>query len=197
MILWDIGNVCVRWDPRNLYRKLFAGEDAMERFLGEVCTMDWHGRNDAGEPMSRTCADLAAAHPEYAEEIHAWRTRWPEMFAGQISESVALIEDFARRGLTQAALTNFPAEKWPEFEAAHGWVRHFSDVVVSGREGVRKPDPAVYALTERRIGAAPEAILFIDDSPANIAAAAARGYDAVLYEGPDALRRELGARGLA
>ena len=45
-VLWDVGNVIVRWDPRTLYSKIFPDTDEREAFLGEVCTMSWHGQHD-------------------------------------------------------------------------------------------------------------------------------------------------------
>ena len=33
IVVFDIGNVLLRWDPRNLYRKIFDDEERMERFL--------------------------------------------------------------------------------------------------------------------------------------------------------------------
>ena len=48
----------------------------------------------------------------------------------------------------------------------------FSDIVVSGDEQLAKPDPRIFNLAADRFGYAPEAMLFIDDNAANIAAAA-------------------------
>ena len=41
VVVCDIGNVLLRWNPRNLFRKVFADEDAMEAFLATACAMDW------------------------------------------------------------------------------------------------------------------------------------------------------------
>src|SRR3712207_7285417 len=43
-VVFDIGNVLLRWDPRNLYRKVFADEAKMEWFLNEICSMGWQDR---------------------------------------------------------------------------------------------------------------------------------------------------------
>ena len=32
-VLWDIGNVVVRWDPRTLYAKIFKEPADLDRFL--------------------------------------------------------------------------------------------------------------------------------------------------------------------
>jgi hypothetical protein len=44
-VVFDLGGVLIEWDPRHLYRKLFAGnEAAMEHFLATVCTHEWNRR---------------------------------------------------------------------------------------------------------------------------------------------------------
>jgi len=47
-----------------------------------------------------------------------------------------------------------------------------------------------------RLGVAPERIFFIDDSRPNVEAACAAGFDAVVFTSPEALERDLDARGL-
>jgi hypothetical protein len=39
-VLWDIGNVIVRWDPRTLYTQIFPDPVERDRFLSSVCTME-------------------------------------------------------------------------------------------------------------------------------------------------------------
>ena len=46
--MFDLGGVLLDWNPRYLYRKLFDDEAEMERFLAEVCTMEWHHAHDLG-----------------------------------------------------------------------------------------------------------------------------------------------------
>jgi putative hydrolase of the HAD superfamily len=48
--------------------------------------------------------------------------------------------------------------------------------------GLKKPDPAIYALAERRLGVEPQDVVFLDDATANVEAAQAAGWQAVLHE---------------
>ena len=79
-VVFDLGGVLLDWNPRYLYRQLFDGDEAaMERFLAEVCTMEWHHAHDLGIPPERTSPPLAEAHPEQADLIWAWSSaarRW-------------------------------------------------------------------------------------------------------------------------
>jgi putative hydrolase of the HAD superfamily len=56
------------------------------------------------------------------------------------------------------------------------------DIIYSHEVGLGKPDPEVYELTAERLGVAPDEIVFLDDVPANVAAARAAGWHAVLHE---------------
>jgi len=67
----------------------------------------------------------------------------------------------------------------------------FEDIVVSGRENLVKPDPAIFELAQRRFGLEPEAMLFIDDNEANIAAARNLGWQAHHFTGAENLANTL------
>ncbi len=61
-------------------------------------------------------------------------------------------------------------------------ILHSFDLVVnSAREGVRKPDPAIYRLTLERLGVAARQAIFVDDMAENVAAAAALGLHAIHF----------------
>src|SRR5213082_2938862 len=95
-VVFDIGGVLLDWDPRHLYRKLFDDEEAMDRFLEQVCTMEWHQRHDRGYSVVESCEKLATAHPEHAELIRAWGRRSEEMVAGPIDGTVEILQELRR-----------------------------------------------------------------------------------------------------
>ncbi|MBA3744041.1 HAD family phosphatase [Sporichthya sp.] len=57
--------------------------------------------------------------------------------------------------------------------------------------GLRKPEPAIYARLIEMCGLPPEQIVFVDDFEENVAGAGAAGLHAILFNGEDALRKEL------
>lgn len=195
-VIFDIGGVLIDWNPRYLYRKLFDDEPTMERFLAEVATMDWHEANDRGVPFSVTCRDLAARHPEYAEEIWAWGRRSEEMIAGPIAGTVEILDELRRRSVPCYALTNMEAETYPLRLERFAFMRWFDGTVVSSAEGIIKPDPEIFERLIARFGLTPERTLFVDDSPRNVAAAAALGFQAERFRSPEDLRRRLQAAGV-
>jgi len=195
-LLWDFGNVIVRWNPRTLYSKIFADPVECDRFLGEVCTMAWHAPTDCGVTFAENCAQLIAVHPEHEAEILAWHARWDEMFSGPIAETEAAIDALHARGVPQYGLSNISHETLDSTVAMSPAFARLSGVVASGLEGVMKPDPAIFRLCCERFGREPGDFLFVDDSARNIAAAQAMGFDTHHFTDPATLTPALERRGL-
>ena len=196
-VIFDLGGVLLDWNPRYLYRKLFDDEEAMERFLREVCTMQWHEANDRGVPFEVTCAQLAAEHPEHAEHIWAWGTRTEEMVGGPIEGTVAILRELIDGGAVRVfALTNMEAHTYPLRRERYEFLGWFEGTVVSSAEGVIKPDPRIFEVLLERFGLDAGSTLMIDDSARNVAAARELGMPTVLFESPEALRAQLEAAGV-
>ena len=194
-ILWDFGNVIVRWDPRTLYSKIFPDPAERDRFLAEVCTMAWHAPTDCGVSFTDNCAQLIAKHPEHEAAIWAWRDRWGEMFSGGIAETEAAIAALHAKGVPQFGLSNISHESLDMTLALSPAFARLDGIIASGVEGVMKPDAAIFKLACDRYGFAPADFLFIDDSARNIEAAQALGFDVHHFTDPAALRPALEARG--
>jgi 2-haloacid dehalogenase len=190
-VVFDIGGVLLDWDPRHLYRRLIDDEAEMERFLAEVCTLEWHAAHDRGVPVAESCAVLAAAHPEYADLIDAWGERSEEMIGGPIVGSVDILEQLLRKGVRCYALTNMERETYPLRRQRFPFMGWFAGTVVSSHEGVAKPDPEIFRRLLDRFGLVPERTVMIDDSPANLDTAASLGMTAVRFTSPTALRAAL------
>jgi len=193
--VFDIGGVLIDWNPRYLYAKLFDEAEAMERFLAEVCTPAWNLEQDRGRPWPEAVALLAERHPQQADLIRAYDERWDEMVTDAFWDTVALLERAKARGPVHA-ITNFSADKFRRACDRFPFLTGFDVCVVSGEEGLIKPDRAIYDLLLARTGLPAEACLFIDDAPHNVEGARAAGMHAVQYEGPERLRAVLEEYGL-
>ena len=152
IVVFDIGNVLVRWDMRNLFEKVIADRAELDAFLANVCTMQWHGTLDGGASFAHAIKELSARFPQYAQTIALYDPRWQETIAGAIEGSVAILERLRRAGVPTYAITNFPAEKFDETCALYPFLKGFDGVIVSGRERVTKPDPAIFRLFLDRFG---------------------------------------------
>jgi 2-haloacid dehalogenase len=196
-VIFDLGGVLLDWDPRHLYRKLFNRDDAaMERFLGEICTMAWHLQHDAGRPFEETCPELKRKHPGHDALIDAFAERHGEMTAGAITGTVALLERLSAQGVPLYAITNYPAQTFPVAQRNFPFLALFRDVAVSGVERVVKPSAELFDILLRRNSLAASESIFIDDSLKNVDAARALGLHAIHFRSADLLEQELATLGV-
>ena len=198
IVVFDLGGVLIDWDPRYLYRTLFDDPEAMEVFLRDVASSPWNERFDAGRPLDEGIAELVLLHPHLEAPLRAWKSRWIEMVKGPIHGTVAILDELVEQGVRLAALTNWSVETFPlvRDDDAYPFFAHFQNIYVSGALRLIKPDPQIFAHVEEDLRVSPEALLFIDDNPANVAAARARGWQAHRFVDPKGLRGWLVGHGL-
>lgn len=190
-VVFDLGNVLIPWDPRWLFRKLLPDEASIERFLSEVDFAAWNVQHDAGLPFATGIAATGARFPHYRHLLQAYFDRWEETVSAPFAESLAVMHDLKAAGLRMLALTNFSAETFPRARRLYSFLDEFEGIVVSGNEGLVKPDLAIYELLCQRHDVTPAHTVFIDDSAPNVATARAMGMQAVHFTGQHMLRNAL------
>lgn len=195
-VVFDIGGVLLDWDPRHLYRRWFATEAEMERFLSEVCTLEWHVAHDRGVPYAENAAPLLARHPEQAAAIRAWSERSEEMERGEIAGSVRILRALIDAGVPTYALTNMERDTYERRIRRYPFMSWFAGIVVSAHEGVVKPDPEIFRRLLARFALDASTTLLIDDSQRNLDAAASLGFQTLRFTAPATLAAELRRRGL-
>jgi 2-haloacid dehalogenase len=194
-VVFDIGGVLLDWNPRYLYRTLIPDEEAMERFLAEICTMEWNGRLDAGQSFADACDELAERHPDHAGLIHAWK-RQDEMIGGEIAGTADLVRRLRDRDVPLFLLTNHPSETFISRRDRFEVLRLFDGAIVSGDERILKPSREIFDLLTTRFGLPPSETLFIDDMPVNVEGARAAGFEAHRFVDAPTLERALVDLGL-
>jgi 2-haloacid dehalogenase len=196
-VVFDLGGVLIDWNPRHLYRKMFNGdEEAMERFLSEICTSEWNARQDAGRSFAEATEELIASHPDQAGLIRAFFDRWPEMVAGAIEQTVEILAELKGAGREIYALSNWSAETFPHASRRFEFLGWFDFIVISGEIGLAKPNREVFDFLLKKAGRRAGECVFIDDSSMNVAAARELGFDAIHFLAPRQLRDELMNRGI-
>jgi 2-haloacid dehalogenase len=194
--VFDVGGVLLDWNPRHLYRKLFAEESAMELFLTEICTPAWHAPHDRGVSTAASCAELALRYPQFSELIWAWSTRSEEMIGDVDTGSVDILRALKDTGMPCYALTNMEAETYPLRLARFAFLGWFDGTVVSGQEGVAKPDPAIFTRLLDRFALPSRTTLMIDDTKENLDAASELGMQTALFRSSGQLQTQLKVAGL-
>lgn len=196
-VVFDVGNVLYDWNPRFLYERLIEDDRALDAFLRDVATKEWHFQHDAGRSFAETSAELSAEYPEFADHIAVWGPRFSETIPGMLPGMAALVEELDASGVPLYAITNFSGEFWKPFRAREAAIfDRFRDIVVSGDEKLTKPDAAIYRLALDRFGLKPGEALFVDDREDNVAGAEAVGIAGLLFTDAPTLRADLVRRGL-
>jgi 2-haloacid dehalogenase len=195
-VVFDLGGVLIDWDPRHLYRQLLDDEAEIELFLETVCTTGWNAQMDAGRQFAEGVAELVAQYPDQEWLIRAYADRWEDMLAGEVPGTVEVLDDLARAGVRLFALTNWSRETFPIARRRYPFLDRFMAVVISGDEGIAKPDPRLFQVLVDRHGVEPAAALLVDDSVANVEVAAALGFVTERFTSAEALRSRLVREGL-
>jgi 2-haloacid dehalogenase len=196
-VVFDLGNVLITWDPHPAIAK-GVGQEQARRFLADEAFdfMTWNHQQDAGRSWDGGEDAAVRSHPHWAEAIRAYRANFGDSLVGAIEDTVQILRELHAAAIPLYGLTNWSAELFPAARARFDFLNLFEDIIISGEEGVAKPDPAIFEILRERIGHSLGRCVFIDDSPPNIEAAGKAGLDAILFTDTGHLRKDLVVRGL-
>lgn len=202
-IVFDFAGVVFHWDPRAMLARELPGlaidaarVEALFDGLFQGWGGDWgefdRGTIEPGPLAERIAARMALPLADVQRVMRAI----PHELAPH-APTLALIERLHRAGHRLFYLSNMPAPYAEVLLAAHGFLRRFDDGVISAHVRAIKPEPEIFALAARRFGVAPAELIFIDDMPANVAAAQACGWRALPFHSAQQVAAELAALGVA
>ena len=194
-VVFDIGNVLITWQPERYYDAVY-GEARRRALFADLDLHHMNDRIDRGADFRDTVYATADRHPDWAAEIRDWHDKWLTIAGPPIDDSIGMLRALRAKGVAVFALSNFGVgsfaiseEKWPV-------LKEFDRRYISGHMGVAKPDAEIYAMVEADCGIAPGGLLFTDDRAENIDAAAVRGWQTHLFDGPAGFKARLRAEGL-
>ena len=194
-LVFDLGNVLVRWDPVAIVRSVIDGPWAVRLAEHLFAHPDWVSvdrgtltlEQAAERAIERTDVDDAIIHAAFAAVAPSLQP---------LPESVALLDAVVAQGHSLYALSNMGHVSADYLQRQASFWPKFKDVVISARVGLVKPEPAIFELMLAQFGLAAHECLFIDDSLDNVQAAQALGIDAIHFTGASQCRDELVRRGL-
>lgn len=189
-VLFDLGGVVLGWDPVRAWQGVLAPADVAP-FLARIDFPAWNRSHDAGRLFADGEAELLARFPDDEAAVLAYRQNFARTLTGLVPGTGALLAELARAGVRLVALTNWSAETFPHATSRFGLLRRFEQILVSGTEGLAKPDRAIFDLAIERFGLQPAETVFVDDAAANVAAATEAGLVARHFTGADRFRAEL------
>ena len=190
-VLFDLGGVLLPFDRERRVAAIVSqlgveADDVRELFDGPLPRRVDLGEADEGD-FTAAFADMSGRPITPATA----RALILSVFEAPNDELWRIAAELRRRVIVGGFSDNpaFVAELFPDGAL-------LEPMIFSCDIGAMKPSDAAFAAAEARLGVGGDAVLFIDDGLANVAAARRRGWDAILFTDNAALVAELAARGL-
>ena len=192
-IIFDFGNVLVRWEPKKVFLPYFNNDEKEYHFFWEqICDADFRNRIDAGEKQEGVIKEYQAKFPKYADRIAMYWSHWEESLPGEMPGMYDLVAQLKGDPSNHIyGLTNWSMETFPIARQRFKVLQLIDDYVVSGAEGFVKPDHRLFQILLDRFGLRTEECVFVDDNAANVASACKMGFNGIVFEGADNLRKKL------
>ena len=192
-IIFDFGNVLVRWEPEKIFMPYFKGDEAQYwYFWRHICDKDFRDRIDAGESAAKCIEERQKQHPEYAEAIELYFSRWDDSLSGEVPGMYELVQELlADPRYNVYGLTNWSMETFPQARKRLKILQLIDNYIVSGDVKLVKPDPRIFQLLLSRFDLKAEECIFTDDNPDNVEGAKSLGIKGIVFHGAEDLRRQL------
>jgi putative hydrolase of the HAD superfamily len=195
-IVFDIGNVVVRWSPEAVCEAAYGKDAATPEIVDAVF----------GDPLwpalNRGEVSVSDAMAQYALKL-GWSDDFRDGFFGHLTESlievpgtIAMMDGLQADGYQLYALTDNVHEIMAYLRARYDFWAKFTGVVNSAELGTIKPDPAIYHHLLNTYDLVPEETLFLDDLAKNVAGAQAVGIHAIQFATCDQAKVEMRAMGV-
>ena len=194
-VVFDIGNVLIRWQPE-IYYDATIGVEKRKQMFAQV---DLHGLQDIldqGADFTELFYQAAEDNPKWRAEIRAWHDNWEKLAQPEIPHSVALLRALRAKDVPVFAFTNFGVGSFARSEQQFSFLKEFDRRYISGALKMAKPAPDFYAALEQDCCVPANELLFTDDRADNIATATSRGWQTHLFEHPQGWADRLVSEGL-
>jgi len=189
-VVFDLGGVVLSWEPERAYQQVMPADQVGE-FMDEICFNEWNQRHDAGQPWEDGEAELISRLPQRREQIEAYRRYFDLTITGMVPGTAALMAELQQAGVRLVALTNWSADLFRPTRRRFGLLNRFEGIVVSGEEGIAKPDPKLFRIVFDRYQIDPAAAVFVDDNERNCGTAGELGMEVIRFTDADSARARL------
>jgi len=195
VVVFDIGGVLVDWQPHLAWMDELGSVEAVTAFMERIDFKARNLRGDGGARFAELAAELEDAEDQ--RRLAAYVSLYTKTVMNPVPGTWDVLDQLKARGVPLHAITNWSAETWPEgLKAQPRLGEVFGVTVVSGEEGITKPDARIFEILCARAGVAAAECVFIDDGLHNVEGARAAGMEGIHFTGADALAAELQSRGL-
>ena len=182
--LFDLGNVFFDWNPERILKPIFNDDERMNFFINNISFPLLDTRCDAGITIEVAVNDAIKKFPEFEKEIKFYYPNHGNMVGGFFQKTVDVFYKIKELNYPCFVLSNWSAETYEGMEETYPFLKDFDGKIISGRDFLIKPDPAIYELAISRFDLIPQETLFIDDRLDNIEAAQKLNFQTIHLTNP-------------
>ena len=186
--LFDLGNVFFDWNPERILKPIFNNDERMNFFINNISFPLLDTRCDAGITIEVAVNDAIKKFPEFEKEIKLYYPNHGNMVGGFFQKTVDIFYKIKELNYPCYVLSNWSAETYEGMEETYPFLKDFDGKIISGRDFLIKPDPAIYELAISRFNLIPEETLFIDDRLDNIEAAQNLNFQTIHLTNPSLIQ---------
>ena len=186
--LFDLGNVFFDWKPERVLKPIFNDDERMNFFIKNISFPLLDTRCDAGITIEVAVNDAVKKFPDFEKEIKLYYPNHGNMVGGFFQKTVDIFHKVKELNYPCYILSNWSAETYEGMEDQYPFLKEFDGKIISGRDFLIKPDPAIYELAISRFDLIPEETLFIDDRLDNIEAAQKLNFQTIHLTDPSLIQ---------
>ncbi|NVD06489.1 HAD family phosphatase [Vibrio sp. JPW-9-11-11] len=195
-VVFDVGNVIVRWAPLEIVRLTFGEVDQPETLAKQVFT------GEIWLDLNRGLLTEQEAKLRYQQELYFTEEQSHRLFYYvkhtliQLYGSVELMKKLKASGYALYALTDNVIELVDFLKQNYDFWPLFDGATVSADLGLLKPQPEIYQslLASNNLDA--QECVFLDDMPHNVEGAKRVGMQAIQFFSAEQAEQDLRALGL-
>jgi epoxide hydrolase-like predicted phosphatase len=195
-VVFDIGNVLVDFAWEKFLKNKGFEQDMIDRIAkASIESSDWV-EIDRGVLTTEQVIDRFVSNdPEIENEIRRAFDDFNDIVTKR-ETTLPWIRSLKASGYKVLVLSNFSKAALEGSPDAMGFLSEVDGGILSYRDRVVKPDPAIYKLLMERYDLVPEKTVFIDDTAVNIEAAKNLGWNGIVFESKEQVLSELSALGI-
>ena len=186
--LFDLGNVFFDWNPERVLKPIFNDDERMNFFIKNISFPLLDTRCDAGITIEVAVNDAVKKFPDFEKEIKLYYPNHRNMVGGFFQKTVDIFYKVKNLNYPCYILSNWSAETYEGMEETYPFLKDFDGKIISGRDFLIKPDPAIYELAISRFDLVPQETLFIDDRLDNIQAAQNLNFQTIHLTDPSVIQ---------
>lgn len=186
-IVFDLGGVLLELrDPIENFRLQMPESEFLERWLLSPSVRAFERGSIDAEAFARSIVDemrLQMEWPDFLVRFDAWPL-------ALFPDTLALLGDIPP-GIKRGLLSNTNAIHWGRADISGCLAGRFDREFLSYQTRLLKPDRESFLQVPESLGCRPREILYFDDNPRNVSAAAATGMQAHMARNPADVRQVL------